>query len=83
MNVSYCKVGKLIPEFIVTHPRLDLLVGHIEIAFLLIQGSDLFHLVVGKREAERFDILPDMSRIGRAGDHAESFLQMPANDCIA
>ena len=78
--VSCCEDTELIPEFVIAHPCLDLLIGHVEIAFLFIQGGNLLHLIVGKRKAERVDVLLDMGRVGRAGDHTEAFLQMPADD---
>lgn len=64
----------LIPKLVVFHPFLNLLIGHVEVAFLFVQRGHLRHLVLSQFEVEYLDILLNMLRIRRAGYHAEALL---------
>lgn len=58
----------LIPQFVVLHPVLNLLVGHVEVALLLVESGHLFHFLLRQFEVEHLNILLDMPeerRIGR------------------
>ena len=41
----FSSVFILIPNLVVFHPVLDLLVGHVEVTLLLVQGSPLGHFL--------------------------------------
>ena len=70
----------LIPKLVAFHPFLNLLIGHVEVAFLLVEWGHLRHLVLSQFEVEHLDILQNMLRIGRAGHYAEALLDVPTDD---
>ena len=41
-------------------PLLLLFVGHVEVALLLVEGTDTLHIVVAQSEVERLDVLADV-----------------------
>ena len=57
-----------------------MVVGHVEVALLLVQGGHLGHLFFAQLEIEDFDVFLDMVGVRRAGHHAEAFLDVPADD---
>ena len=63
-----------------TEPLHLVFVRHVEVALLLVQLVDALHLVGGQGEVKSLDILLDVLGVRRAGNHRESFLQMPADD---
>jgi len=68
------------PWLVVFHPFLNLLIGHVEVAFLFVQRGHLRHLVLSQFEVEHLDILLDMLWIRRAGHYAEALLDVPTDD---
>ena len=70
----------LIPKLVTFHPFLNLLIGHVEVAFLFVQRGHLRHLVLSQFEVEHLDILLDMLWIRRAGHYAEALLDVPTDD---
>ncbi len=56
----------LVPQFVVLHPVLNLLVGHVEIAFLFVESGHADHLLLRQFEVKHFNILLDMLRIRKA-----------------
>ena len=70
----------LIPKLVVFHPFLNLLIGHVEVAFLFVQRGHLRHLVLSQFEVEHLDILLNMLRIRRAEHYAEALLDVPTDD---
>ena len=48
--------------------------------FIAVQGADCCHFLICKFKAEQVEVFPDMLRIGRAGDHHDPALQIPAED---
>ena len=45
-----------------------------------VDGADCLHLCISQREVEDTDVFENMVGIGRAGNRAETFLNMPAED---
>ena len=64
----------------VFHPVFDLLVGHVEVALLLVQGGHFGHFFRAQFKVEDLDVLLDVPRVGRTWNNAEAFLDVPADD---
>ena len=70
----------LVPEFVVFHPVFDLLIGHVEVAFLLVQGGHFGHFFRAQFKVEDRDVLLDVFGVGGSGNHAEALLDVPTDD---
>ena len=70
----------LVPDFVVFHPVFDLLVGHVEVALLLVERGHLCHFFFAEFKVEDLYVLLDVLWVGGAGNHAEAFLDVPADD---
>ena len=57
--VSVSHGAGLVPDFVVFHPVLDLLVGHVEVALLLVQGGHFGHFFRAQFKVEDRDGLRD------------------------
>ena len=70
--VSVSHGAGLVPEFVVFHPVFDLLVGHVEVALLLVQGGHLCHFFRAQFKVEDLDVLLDVFGVGGDGPRPDS-----------